>query len=63
MYLKFTGADGSMGLKHGGVYKVKIITTDRYIVVEWIENYETNHGTRRCPYSSLAKLNENWSDS
>lgn len=52
MYLRFIGADGSMGLSFGKIYEVKISSDDRYIWVQW------NRG--RCPYSSPLTLASNW---
>lgn len=51
--LKFIGKDGSMGLKHGTVYKVYIYTKCGKIIVSW----DPNHS---CPYSSPQALAENW---
>lgn len=54
MKLRFIGANNSMGLKHGKVYKVTIVVQDGYIWVNW--------GIRICPYSSLAAFCANWTD-
>lgn len=50
--LRFIGADGSMGLKHGRIYPVKVYSTLGKIVVDW------NNG--RCPYSSPSSFATNW---
>lgn len=55
MRLRFVGEDGSIGLKHGQVYDVKVNTAMGYIFVIWKESYY-------CPYSSLAALTANWED-
>ena len=53
MYLKFIGENGSMGLRRGSIYDVKIISKDKYIWVKW--------GFRKvCPYSSPQALAKNW---
>ena len=52
MYLKFIGADGSMGLKSGINYKVRITSDDIFIWVYW------NGG--KCPYSSPQSFADNW---
>ena len=53
MYLKFIGQDGSMGLRRGEIYKVKITSNKRYM---WV-----NIGMWwSCPYSSPQTLAENW---
>lgn len=58
MKLKFIGADGSMGLRHGEIYKVRIFSSGECIVVE----VHRGNGAYGCPYSSLIKLCENWED-
>lgn len=58
MKLRFIGTDGSMGLRHGEIYKVQIFSSGEYIVVKIFRGKEP-YG---CPYSSLAKLCENWED-
>ena len=59
MVLKFTGKDDSMGLKHGKVYPVSIISKpfDKYIFVRWSNRVGE---VRICPYSSLSALAANW---
>lgn len=52
MYLRFIGTDGSMGLKFGKVYRVRVTSDNRYIYVQW------DNG--RCPYSSPQTLAANW---
>lgn len=61
MKLKFIGKDGSMGLKHGEVYPVRILSlpSDKAILVEWPFG---RFGVRRCPYSSPAAFAANWSE-
>ena len=59
MELKFIGKDGSMGLKHGKVYPVKIESHPygSAIYVQW----EVGKGIKRaCPYSSPVTLAKNW---
>ena len=58
MKLKFIGKDGSMGLKHGNTYEVVLVCTELYIVLMW----RTKQGICKCPYQTLAKVVENWSD-
>lgn len=60
MTAKFIGTNGSLGLKTDTVYPVEISTSEngKYIWVR-IFNAATNE-IKVCPYSSLAKLNENW---
>lgn len=57
MYLKFIGEDGSMGLKHGKTYSVRVETHDGYIWVIWgfIGMYY-----KSCPHSSPQTFTENW---
>lgn len=57
MFLRFIGEDGSMGLKHGQVYRCQIYTDDGFICVSWKRKWLTN---RMCPYRSLKALTENW---
>lgn len=57
MRLKFIGADGSMGLKHGKVYSVNICSSSAYIWVEWRGIFGDK---RACPYSSPATFAANW---
>lgn len=54
MQLKFIGKDGSMGLKHGYVYDVRIRSSETLIWVD-ILNYCS------CPYSWPQTFAENWS--
>lgn len=55
--LRFIGEDGSMGLRKGKTYLVRICTKLGRIVVIWGKN-----GEHACPYSSLKALCENWED-
>lgn len=62
MYLKFIGANGSMGLYHGKVYNVEVKTKNDMIWV-LIPNFELMHnvfGTWKCPYSSPQSFAVNW---
>ena len=53
MKLRFIGTDGSMGLKHGGVYDVYIHTIGPYIELIF-------KGGKTCPYESPQALAANW---
>jgi hypothetical protein len=57
MKLRFIGADGSMGLKHGEVYGVNLGNTQAFITVYWMdeEGYVTP-----CYYSSPKAFAKNW---
>lgn len=50
--LRFIGTDGSMGLKHGHIYPVKVYSVLGKIVVDW------DNG--RCPYTSPSSFAANW---
>lgn len=50
--LRFIGADGSMGLKHGHIYPVKVYGVLGKIIVDWDNS--------RCPYSSPSSFAANW---
>lgn len=52
MHLRFVGANGSMGLKHGNVYNVDVNTDGKYVWVDW--------GKNKCPYSSFENFASNW---
>lgn len=64
----FIGKDGSMGLKHGGIYDIEIKTSGKYIIVSLlIYEYDLLRGFFRaheakCPYSSIKSFTENWED-
>lgn len=62
MYLKFIGANGSMGLIHGRTYNVKIKTKNEYIwvIIPRFEFRPFVFGTWRCPYSSPQSFAANW---
>jgi hypothetical protein len=57
MKLRFIGADGSMGLKHGEIYEVNLGNTYALITVYWMdkEGYATP-----CYYSSPQSFAKNW---
>lgn len=59
MELKFIGKDGSMGLRHGNVYPVRIISlpSDIAIYVQWPIKLGL---VRTCPYLSPAAFAANW---
>lgn len=52
-YATFIGEDGSMGLRHGKIYKVKVFYKEPYIYVKW-------GFFRKCPYESINSLYKNW---
>lgn len=59
MRLKFIGKDGSMGLRNGVTYPVRIISlpSDIAIYVQWSIGLGK---TRTCPYLSPAAFAANW---
>lgn len=59
MNLKFIGTDGSMGLKHGEVYDVRVGAHrgDAVIIVQW---GFVGANPIYCPYSSPAAFAANW---
>ena len=58
MKLKFKGKDGSMGLRHGEIYDAGMYAYQGYVWVTWLDNGMR----RRCPYSSIKTLMDNWED-
>ena len=56
MYMRFIGKNGSMGLKHGKVYKTKIHSFNNFIFVSWSDGWCSD----RCPYESPQSLAANW---
>ena len=57
MKLRFIGADGSMGLKHGEVYKVRLGNTWAHIIVDIMDE---DGYSMLCPYSSPQSFAKNW---
>ena len=57
MKLRFIGRDGSMGLIHGNIYDVHIVSgkKNRLIWASW-------RFDMACPYSSMAAFMANWED-
>lgn len=53
MYLRFIGADGSMGLRKNRVYRVEVYSRKNHICVKWGLGLG-------CPYSSYKTFAENW---
>lgn len=57
MNLRFIGADGSLGLKHGELYKVTLKTIGKYLIATihtgWISDTV-------CPYGSVQAFAKNW---
>lgn len=62
MFLKFIGADGSMGLQHGKMYNVDVRTEGKYIwaIIPMFEFREKVMSKWQCPYSSPQTFSENW---
>lgn len=62
MWLKFIGANGSMGLTNGEVYDVKVKTKKDYIWVTMsgFELRDKVWGVWECPYSSPQSFAANW---
>lgn len=52
MWLKFIGKDGSMGLRHGKTYSVRVYSSQGYIWADWC--------WKACPYSSPQAFAANW---
>ena len=50
--LVFIGTDGSMGLKHGKTYKVRLYTYGGKFWADW--------GPNCCPYKSVRSFALNW---
>lgn len=71
---KFIGTDGSMGLRKGQVYPLKIWEEPRgffgiggrYIIVSWYAKEVIMalsgevHGVMKCPYSNINAFLNNW---
>lgn len=57
MKLKFIGADGSLGLRHGKIYDLTLKTAVGYIIAiiktGWISDTV-------CPYGSMKAFAANW---
>lgn len=57
MYLRFIGTDGLLGLRHGEVYKVRVLQGCDlfYVCVKggWISEII-------CPYETLVGFAKNW---
>lgn len=62
MFLKFIGADGSMGLTHGKTYDVDVKTKGKYIwvTIPKLEVREKVLKKWECPYSSPQTFSANW---
>ena len=58
MKLRFIGANGSMGLRYGKIYKVSLSTSNDYIIAEIKLNFCDNIIV--CPYSSPQAFAKNW---
>lgn len=57
----FTGEDGSMSLRNGGVYVIELKSYSQHIwpyVVQWVDP-DTNE-VKECPYSSESAFHKNW---
>lgn len=54
MKLRFIGKNGSMGLVHGEIYDVKIMSNSIYILAYW------STCPHPCPYSSPQTFAANW---
>lgn len=57
MKLKFIGADGSLGLRHGKIYDLTLKTAAGYVIAiiktGWISD-------TICPYGSMKAFAANW---
>ena len=53
IYAKFIGRDGSMGLRNGRIYKIKITIEQEMVIVKCRYGW-------RCPYSSVVAFLNNW---
>ena len=62
MYLRFIGANGSMGLIHGKIYDVNVKTKNNYIwvTIPGFELRDRVFGKWECPYSSPQSFSANW---
>lgn len=60
MKLQFIGMDGSMGLRTGEVYDIRISIDEKYIWVEWKVACYGPFATKRCPYVSVQLFAQNW---
>ena len=60
-YAIFTGEDGSMGLRNGGVYVIELKSYPQHIwryIVQWVD--PTTNKVKGCPYSSESAFHKNW---
>lgn len=62
MFLRFIGANGSMGLTYGEVYEVRIKTKNDYIwvIIPMFQFRDKVFGKWECPYSSPQSFAANW---
>ena len=58
MKLRFIGADGSLGLKHGEVYDVRLSTIEEVIKAHAWSRDDSFYVC--CPYSSPKSFAKNW---
>ena len=57
MNLRFIGTDGSLGLRNGAMYKVKLITAGKYLIATINTEF---CGKISCPYGSVQAFAKNW---
>lgn len=56
----FIGENGSMGLFNGEKYYVRIYESQGFYFVEWVDVGIIKITRKKCSYSSIEKILENW---
>lgn len=60
MKLRFIGNDGSMGLRTGEVYDIRISIDEKHLWVEWKVSCYGPFAVKHCPYASVQLFAQNW---